>query len=574
MRPNAAVIALMFIVALALPGAAALDNIPASENLGGDMKSSISSMYCVYGIESWKADAVSQILGDLPDIPGAVNDILAAKDYKMCLGYWLNVTVVITKSDGTAIDGTRSYSVSGAMQNPSGDITAAVKNIDGKEFILTFDLDGERNTDNPIASIGTHTILVNITEDDPIYGDHLKGSDIFSVQIGGASFAASKPFIVLPETAIRNYQDVSSGLPSAGDFMPVLSTPVGLEESTTIVFNAGAPNKTVTISRFIIKPIASGVPNIPGTMSIDAKVLSSGMTGSNGRASLIVKGKDMIGNATSGIVILAGYVSSDLFFENAPAAAYAFAMPVSDHKCKINEFKPNYAALDVYEGTTDVIVEDFDGESAGTAYVTSPGDLFVISNLGEIWTYRFDPAAPTSHYRVAHIQNRDTGNTSATAYTATAMLYNGDAFYGLAYGSRGYIMSATGGSCLLNKKGKITITVVSLTTNFDENVDPGCAMKVKLTATNIPGLGNWSKDMEIPELGQVTEIISFRPNETGTFNVLVQSETPGLQRNQSVNVRVMKPEDAKKGFLGLPGFEIGAAIGAALAVLMMRKRRR
>ncbi len=575
MRLKAIVLASILIVALAPLG------VP-SASASGDLKSSIVSMYCVYGVESWKADAASNIIGNIlgpipPDVPGAANDTLAAKDYRMCLGCWLNMTVLITKSDGTPIDAARSYSVSAYMQNPSGNIIAAVKDHDGKKFTLTFDLDGERNTDNPIASMGTHMITVNITEEtgmDPYIPNRLRGTDVFTVAVGGSSLGTSVMPIMLPETAIREYQDVSSGLPYIGEFMPVLSSPVGLDDNIVISFNAGVANKTATISRFIIKPIAPGAPSIPGTTSIDSKVLSTGMTGSDGRMSLIVKGKDLIGNATGGIAILAGYVSSDLFLEKAPAAAYAFAVPVSDHKCKIEDYKPNYEIPYFYSGTTDVIVEDFDGGSVGTAYATSPGDLFVISNLGKVWTYQFDPAPPTYHYRVAHIQNSDTGNASITAYTTAAMLYSGQDFYGIAYGSRGYMMSASGGSCILGKSGTITISVTSLTTNYDGDVDPGCAMKIKLTATNIPGLGNWSKDVEIPELGQVTETISFKPDETGIFNVLVRSETPGLSCNRSVNVRVMKAEDAKKGFLGLPGFEFVIAVGAALAVLAARKRRR
>lgn len=581
MRMKVAILASMFAIALALPAAAALGGAQSS----GDLKSTIVGMYCAYGIESWKADAASQVIDDItgpmmggqfPDFPGAVNDTLAAKDYRMCLGAWLNVTVLITKSDGSAVDATRSYSVSGDIQNPSGNIPAAVKSIDGKKFTLTFDLDGERNTENPVASMGTHAILVNITENDPNpdVPDMLKGSDVFSVRIGGSSFAASKPMMIMPEAALRTYQDVSSGLPPAGEFMPMLSSPVGLNENVMVSFDAGAPNRTVTISRFMVKPVSPGAPSVPGTMSIDCKVLSSGMTGSDGRASLVVKGKDMLGDAKSGMVVLAGYVSSDLFSEDTPAAAYAFAVPVSDHNLKIAEFKPNYEVPYFYEGTTDVIVEDFDGGSAGTAYVTSPGDLFVISNLGKIWTYAFDPAAPTFHYRIAHVQNMDTSNQSSTSYTAAAMLYSNDAFYGIAYGSRGYTMSASGGSVLLNKNGKITITITSLTTNYDGDVDPGCAIKVNLTASNIPGLGNWTKEVEIPELGQVTETITFKPDETGAFNVLVQSETPGLRYNQSVNVRVVKAQEANKGFLGLPGFEMTALIGAALAASAFARKKK
>lgn len=492
---------------------------------------------------------------------------LVVKDYGLCLGAWLNMTVQLSRTDGGQIDPARSYTISGVMYVPAGTLNATVTKLDNTKFKITFDLDGERGTENLVASSGTHSVVVNITEDDPIYGKRLKGSDIFSVTITPSSFSVAKPITALPEDAIRGYQDLSSGIPSMGRYIPILVSPARLDEYLIISFNLGRPNRTATVSSFAVKRTAPLV----GPYQIDSKVLITGKTGSDGRISLAVKGKDLIGNASSGLVIIAGYLSGAS--QDTYLAAQAFAVPVSDHICKVDGYQLSWEYPPFYEGTTDVIIEDLDGGSIGVAYATSPGDLFVISPLGNVWQYAFDPANPQSHYRAARIQNSDTLSASISSYIVIGMLYSGENFYGIAYGSRGFIMSASAGPCIVNKDGKINIKISSLTSNYDADLDSGCSIKVRLAAKNVPGVENWSEEVEVPELGQITKTIVFKANRTGTYYVVIEATSSGLQCNQTVSVRVIKPEEAKKGTIfGIPGFEVPLLLCGLLMALIRRRR--
>ncbi|PKK86296.1 MAG: hypothetical protein CVT48_01820 [Thermoplasmata archaeon HGW-Thermoplasmata-1] len=548
-----------------------------SASAAGEVTVYLEGLQASYGPESWKNDYYPSDPTDpdfIPDVGGLAYSTLTQQNDRS-LGYRMTATIKLIKSDGSAVSS--SYTVSSKIMVGESELEAFIEEGSSGRYLLHFDIDGARGSEEPALFYGTHTLVVDVSESlTPIYS-YAVGHGEFPIKVNSATIGgiAALPF---PESNLGKFYDVGPT-----DYVGLSYMQFHNDAPIAVRCNLGEPGASAEIRAF--SATQTGVSGAVAYTTLEEKVVASGITDENGvfEATIPKAGGLLPEGRESDIIVIAAYLTGGT--GSTTVGCGQIVIPISSHKTYLMSFEE--MPWDEYVGDFSKYVVDqttvnFKDEDAGAGGETglAPGDLF-IGLPGETVNATFIPRMPTTQVCTANYDNTPIKNSETSSYTLLAMFYDGSGnFYSMSRAVRGYTLNVNYPAKLaVNEKGEISVVITSRTTDFDENLpEPGLKMKIRVETENLPGDEQFAQTVEVDELGSVTLKIPFMANKTGTYPVSILSTSGDLVSTKQVSIKVLTLEEMnpkeEKWYHKMPGFEGLFVVAAVLLAAYGYKRKR
>ncbi|MBW3582674.1 MAG: hypothetical protein KY455_06200 [Euryarchaeota archaeon] len=255
-------------------------------------------------------------------------------------------------------------------------------------------------------------------------------------------------------------------------------------------------------------------------------------------------------------------------------------LPISERVFPVRGLDVSSLAGQSATGSTDLVFQDSGQDKSGGPTGTNAGDLHALQVKGSsheaITKARLSRDAQSQWVRgsVPHVVFPD----DVGQYDLLAMLYGPlDEFLGMTNVRRGVDLSADSIRLVEGDAGQIVLRVRSLTSDFDDVPgEPELETTVAIHANGLPGGGNFSRTIKVPEDQSETVPVEVTTNQPGVFTVRFIATSGEITQRMDVLVEVISKEQARgedRAWYDIPG-PSGVLVAVALLGLVVLVRRR